>query len=363
MPMRILTVIGTRPQYVKAAMVSRALSLLPGCREMLIDTGQHYDRTMSAVFLEQMNIPLPVVNLGLGGGGHGEMTGRMLAALEKEMLARAPDLVLVYGDTNSTLAGALAAAKLNIPVAHVEAGIRSFNRRMPEETNRVLCDRLATLLFCPTFSSVELLAKEGIRDGVFHVGDVMYDAARHFFGEAMRSSSILTTLGVREKHFFLATIHRPENTGNRERLGGILAGLSRLGREEAPVVLPVHPRLANRLPEFIPGIVRCEPVPYFDMVRLEAAARAIVTDSGGVQKEAYFHGTPCVTVREETEWPETVSSGWNALAGSDPDTIVLLAREASPGRPIPDFGDGNASGRIAEILLGFGAGERACGFG
>ncbi len=310
--LKILAVVGARPQFVKAAMVSRAVLRhnerggSPAVVEELVHTGQHYDHAMSQVFFDEMGIPPPSVNLAVGSGSHGQTTGRMLEGIEREIEARLPDWVLVYGDTNSTLAAALAAAKLHVPVAHVEAGLRSFNRRMPEEVNRVLTDHVAELLFCPTRAAVENLAREGIARGVHHVGDVMYDAALAFGEMARRRSRILEELGLTPKQYHLATVHRAENTDDRARLSGILEGLGELARE-TPVVLPLHPRTRKRIGESglesVTGSIRLiEPVPFLDMVRLEQEAKVILTDSGGVQKEAYFHGVPCVTLRDETEW-------------------------------------------------------------
>lgn len=352
----ILTILGARPQFIKAAMVSRAL--LAGtarCTETLIHTGQHYDPEMSQVFFDEMGIPEPAVNLAVGSGLHGEMTGRMLAALEAEMLARQPDRVLVYGDTNSTLAGALAASKLHIPVCHVEAGLRSFNRRMPEEINRVLTDHMADLLLCPTREAMANLRREGIEAGVHAIGDVMHDAALVFGALADERSDILERHGLTAGAYALATVHRAENTDEQERLAGILEGLGTLA-QEGPVVLPLHPRTrkcieAHGLGDRTAGLTLLPPVPFLDMVRLERSARLILTDSGGVQKEAYFHQVPCITLREETEWVETVSAGWNQLAGADPKRISAAIAAASPGEPIPDYGDGHAADEVARFLL------------
>jgi UDP-GlcNAc3NAcA epimerase len=354
--LNILTVVGARPQFIKAAMVSRAFASAnreTGNRlfnEAIIHTGQHFDDNMSRVFFEQLELPRPVRQFDLGGGPHGLMTGRMLSALEEEMVTRQPDLVLVYGDTNSTLAGALAAAKLNIPVAHVEAGLRSFNRAMPEEINRVLTDHLSTRLFCPTSLAVNNLAREGIMNGVAWVGDVMYDAALFFASRARTESLILERLNLTEKEFFLVTIHRQENTDQPERLQRLLSALDTLSAT-CPVVWPVHPRLKTRLAADWydvggGGIFMIEPLPFLDMMRLEMAARVILTDSGGVQKEAFFHQTPCVTLREETEWVETVEAGWNQLAGTDPERILESVLTAGPGRPMHEYGDGRAADKI-----------------
>lgn len=366
--MLIATIVGARPQFVKAAPVSAALASA-GIEERLVHTGQHYDRTMSEVFFEELGIPPPHVNLGVGSGPHGRQTGEMLAAIEGVLVRERPDRLLVYGDTNSTLAGAVAAAKLGIPVAHVEAGLRSFNRAMPEEHNRIVADRLADLLFCPSARARDLLAAEGIRVGVHVTGDVMVDAVRLFGGRATERSDVLDRLGLAAGRYVLATVHRPYNTDDPARLAGILAALSGL---EGPVVLPVHPRTRARLGSAaaagcgggaVGGRLRLiEPVGYLDMLALEQHARLIVTDSGGVQKEAFILAVPCVTIRPETEWTETVESGWNTLAGHDPAAIADACRRARrPGCPPPPvFGDGHASERIAAILKG-GDGERGTG--
>jgi UDP-GlcNAc3NAcA epimerase len=358
---KILTVVGARPQFVKAAMVSRAIVLhnergqgLP-IVEDIVHTGQHYDPAMSQVFFDELGIPEPAVNLAVGSGSHAETTARMLEGIEREIVARRPDWVLLYGDTNSTLAGALAAAKLHVPVAHVEAGLRSFNRRMPEEINRVLTDHVSDLLFCPTKTAVENLTREGISRGVHHVGDVMYDAALTFGEIARRESNILEQLGLKAKGYYLATVHRAENTDDRGRLSGILEGLGELARQ-LPVVFPVHPRtrkcIQNQgLLADSDGIRMIEPVSFLDMIRLEQEAMVILTDSGGVQKEAYFHGVPCVTLRDETEWVETVEAGWNRIAGADGRTIAEASHASHRGRTITEYGDGRAA---CSILAGMG---------
>jgi len=359
--LRILTVVGARPQFVKAAMVSHAIqrqgqrSPGPHVEETIIHTGQHYDDCMSRIFFEDLSIPAPAVNLEVGSGSHGETTGSMLAGLEREILHRSPDWVLVYGDTNSTLAAALAATKLHVPVAHVEAGLRSFNRRMPEEINRVLTDHVAELLCCPTETAVGHLRREGIEDGVVFTGDVMFDAALHFGGLADERSRILETLALERTRYLLATIHRAENTDHPERLSGILRALGELANAE-PVVLPLHPRTKTRIAstglETLAKPLRIiEPVSFLDMIHLERNARLILTDSGGVQKEAFFHGVPCITLRDETEWTETVEAGWNRLAGAETEAILGAAREAAPGRPLAAYGDGAAADAVVRALL------------
>lgn len=352
--MKIATVIGARPQFVKAAAVSRHLAARPGACELLIHTGQHYDREMSEIFFSDLGIPAPDRNLGIGSGPHGEQTGRMMIALEPVLLEERPDLLLVYGDTNSTLAGALTAAKLHLPVAHVEAGLRSFNRRMPEEINRELTDRLSRWLFCPTPAAVSNLGNEGIRQGVFHTGDVMYDVHLLFADMAEKRSTVLADEGLRPGEYFLATLHRAENTGSPERLRGIFAALGDLGR---PVFLPLHPRTRKAVEELglrIAAAVRLAgPVSYFDMVLLQKNARAVLTDSGGMQKEAWFCRTPCVTLRDETEWTETVEAGWNRLAGAGREAILAAVdgfERQPPAGTVDAYGDGTAARTIVDIL-------------
>jgi UDP-N-acetylglucosamine 2-epimerase len=347
--MKIASVVGARPQFIKAAPVSRELRKRH--TEILVHTGQHYDDCMSAIFFKDLAIPEPDYNLGVGSGGHGWQTGTMLIKLEEVLLEERPDLVLVYGDTNSTLAGALAAAKLHIPMAHVEAGLRSFNRRMPEEINRVLTDHISHLLFCPTETAVRNLAAEGIHNGVYNVGDVMYDAVLHNIKVAEAHSDILSRLGMTPKAFLLVTVHRPDNTDQPENLEAIVAALNALTE---PVIFPAHPRtrkaLRNAGCSLNTNVVLIEPVSYLDMLILEKHARMILTDSGGVQKKAYFFGVPCVTLRSETEWVETVEARWNRLVGADTDRLLKAIHVFTPDgdRPLL-FGDGAASPRIVEI--------------
>jgi UDP-GlcNAc3NAcA epimerase len=367
---KIATIIGARPQFIKAATVSRAISKhnavgFRSCSDSLLDetiihTGQHFDENMSEVFFRELDIPAPDYNLGIGGGSHGRNTGRMIEAVEEVLVTEQPDWVLVYGDTDSTLAGALAAAKLHIPVAHVEAGLRSYNRIMPEEINRIVVDQLSTLLFCPTRIAVENLEKEGFphqltartRQAVVNVGDVMYDAALYYGEWAQEKSRIMQTLALASKAFVLATIHRAENTDNPERLKNIMAALNRIAGE-MPVVLPLHPRTKQKLvPADFSAVMFIDPLGYIDMVMLEKNARVIVTDSGGVQKEAYFHGVPCVTVRDETEWVELVEAGANMLAGAQSDNIIaafeqMQKRKIQAGRL---YGDGDSAGKIISAL-------------
>ncbi len=340
---KILTVVGARPQFIKAAALTRALRQR-GLTEIMVHTGQHFDPGMSDIFFDELEIPAPAHHLDIHGGGHGEMTGRMLIALEPVLIAEKPDVVVVYGDTNSTAAGALCAAKLHMPVAHVEAGLRSFDRRMPEEVNRVVADHLADILFVPTTAGVANLAKEGITRGVHKVGDVMYDATLHAQRIAAERSLILATLGLALGSYAVATVHRAENTDDPAALARVMAWLSEQARER-PVVLPLHPRTREALKRarLSPaGIRLIDPVGYLDMTELVRNAAAVFTDSGGLQKEAYFHRVPCVTLRSATEWVETVASGWNRL-WDGPDY-------ATPRTTIADFGDGHAADAIAGIL-------------
>lgn len=348
--MKILTVVGARPQFIKAAPVSRAIRQQH--QEILIHTGQHYDEGMSEVFFRELSIPAPDMNLSVGSGSHGEQTAAMLQGLEAEMLRAMPDWVLLYGDTNSTIAGALAAAKLNIPIAHVEAGLRSFNRTMPEEINRVVTDHVSTLLFCPTQLAVENLKNEGITHGVHEVGDVMVDGLLAARENIHQQVMILQELHLTHGNFYLATIHRAANTDSPEMLAAIAHSLSAL---EKIVVLPIHPRLQASLKReniTLPENVRViPPASYLNMVALLDGAQVVITDSGGLQKEAYVMQRPCVTVRTETEWVETVESGWNRLA--NPEEIVQKVQEALASTPAthPKFyGDGTASQRIINIM-------------
>jgi UDP-GlcNAc3NAcA epimerase len=323
--MKIATVIGARPQFIKAWPLSRALRAA-GCTEHIIHTGQHYDYQMSEVFFQELDIPRPNVNLEVGSGPHGRQTGLMLERIEQEFVAQKPDWVLVYGDTNSTLAAALAAAKLHLPIVHVEAGLRSFNRRMPEEVNRVLTDHVSALLFCPTPTAVDNLRREGITAGVHLVGDVMLDALCTARELGRTRSRVLATLGLAPKSYLVATVHRAENTDDPARLRALLTTFAQLDR---PVVLPLHPRTRGILERTMPDLLAearhrlrlIDPVGYLDMVTLTADAATVLTDSGGLQKEAFWLGVPCLTLREETEWVETVSAGANFLAGTDPARI------------------------------------------
>lgn len=347
MTLSILTIVGARPQFVKAAPVSHALAALRGVREVLVHTGQHFDAAMSDVFLQELELAPPAYNLGVNSLRHGAMTGRMLEKLEEVMLAEKPNLVLIYGDTNSTVAGALAAAKLGIAVAHVEAGLRSFNRHMPEEINRVVADHLSSILFCPTKTAVKNLRAEGITAGVHHVGDVMYDLALRTVARSTERPLILCRLGLEPKTYAIATVHRAENTDDPAFFERILKWLDDKGCR-VPIVMPLHPRTRKLITQFeltAPEHINfIEPVGYFDMALLVRNASEVYTDSGGLQKEAYFHRVPCITLRNETEWTETIESGWNRL---------WITPDYKQMQEIDDFGDGSAATKIAEHLLEF----------
>lgn len=349
--MKIITIVGARPQFVKAAVVSAHLR--QNAREILVHTGQHYDLNMSDIFFQELGIPAPDYNLGIGSGPHGAQTGKMLEAIEQVIIKEQPDCLLIYGDTNSTLAGALAASKLHIPVAHVEAGLRSFNRRMPEEVNRIVADHLATWLFAPTRAAIANLTSEGISQGVYRTGDVMYDAFLRMSQRAPSRSVILNTLHLSSKEYYLLTLHRAENTDDPAKLKAILSTLSQIDQK---VIFPIHPRTLAKLAEynlsFPKGSLQLiEPVGYFDMLTLELNAAIILTDSGGVQKEAYMAKTPCITLRDETEWVETVEAHWNCLVGSEPRAIREALYLKWLGSGYPDlFGDGAAGAQIAKML-------------
>ena len=352
--MHVLTIVGARPQFIKAAVVSRALQA-SGIQESILHTGQHYDPGLSDVFFSELDIPKPAVHLGVGSASHGKQTADMLVGIEKAIQDLRPDWVLLYGDTNSTLAGALAASKLQVPIAHVEAGLRSFNRAMPEEINRIVADQLSDLLFCPTAGSIALLKQEGIHKGVHLVGDVMYDAAL-FYAERSPEADVLGRFDLEKGSYALTTVHRAENTDDPARLRNILAGLSEVGRK-LPLVLPLHPRTKGVMEKTgvsMPAEIRViEPVSYLEMIALERNAAVLLTDSGGVQKEAYFYQVPCVTLRDETEWTELVDAGWNTLTGADTQRIVAATESALQGKPAdhpPLYGEGDAGQKIVELL-------------
>jgi UDP-N-acetylglucosamine 2-epimerase len=348
--MKVLSVVGARPEFIQAAPVSQALRR--EYEEVLVHTGQHYDYLMSRVFLQELSIPEPAYNLGVGSGSHGRQTGDLLVGLEDVMLRERPDWVIVRGDTNSTVAGGLAAAKLGIPLAHIEAGARSFDRTMPEEINRVVVDHIADLLFCIAPSGVANLACEGISDNVHDVGDVMYDALLQNLPRARQQSGIIDRLGVSPGNYILATVHRAANTDQPDRLRGIIEALNQIVE---PVVFSVHPRTRAALErnglELGPRVMAIEPVGYRDMLVLEAESRAIVTDSGGVTREAYLLGRPCITLRAETEHLETVIHGWNQLVDASPERILDAVVNFRPrGARPPIFGDGHAAEQIVDIL-------------
>lgn len=352
--MKVVSIVGARPQFVKAAPISRALCAA-GHEEFLVHTGQHYDANMSAVFFEELEMRPPDANLCVGSGDHGAQTAAMLKGIEKMLLAENPARVLVYGDTNSTLAGALAAAKLQVPVAHVEAGLRSFNRRMPEEINRIVADHLSDVLLCPSQTAVDNLKNEGITAGVHLVGDVMYDAVLLFAELARERSNILNELEIAPGSYLLATVHRAENTDDEERLGNILSAFSQLDEK---VIFPIHPRTRKAITDGadelkVSSNVRLiDPVGYLAMLSLQQNARMILTDSGGIQKEAYWLGVPCVTLRDETEWVETVTAGWNVLAGANTARIVETVRSLNPatGSNAPLYGNGHVASQCVTML-------------
>ncbi|HOQ04616.1 MAG TPA: UDP-N-acetylglucosamine 2-epimerase (non-hydrolyzing) [Anaerohalosphaeraceae bacterium] len=364
-PLRILTILGARPQFIKAAAVSRAVQTLnsrsetPLIQETIVHTGQHYDENMSDIFFREMEIPAPAYYLAVGSGEHGAQTGRMLEKIEQVLLQERPDLCLVYGDTNTTLAGALAAVKQHIPTAHIEAGLRSYDQRMPEEINRLIADHICRYRFCPTRTAVENLKKEGIESGVYLTGDVMYDCLLYYRQKIQdRQSLILSQFGLQRGTYFLATLHRAENTDNPHRLAHIFEGLRRIAESVGLVLLPLHPRTAAALQRsnlpVPPQIQLIEPVSYLTMLVLEQNARAVLTDSGGVQKEAYFLRIPCLTFRDRTEWPETVRDGWNILVDADPHRIAQTAASLQRPQSEPktaEYGDGSASIKILQILL------------
>lgn len=348
--MKIVTIVGARPQFIKAAPMSRALRAAH--REILVHTGQHYDDNMSAVFFRELGIPEPDVHLGAGGGSHAEQTAKMLTGIERVLLDERPDWLLIYGDTNSTLAGALAAAKVHVPIAHVEAGLRSFNRRMPEEVNRVMADHLSTLLLCPSEGAAKNLAAEGITRGVHVVGDVMADALLAAAARA-DASSILARHNLEPRGYLLATVHRAENTDDPARLADILGAFGDIGRT---ILFPIHPRTRGAIARAglaLPDNVRaCDPLGYLDLVRALRDADLVLTDSGGLQKEAYWLAVPCVTLREETEWVETVETGWNRVVGTDRTVIREACTAQQPSRhPNLYGGDGRAAERSARLLL------------
>ena len=356
--MKIITIIGARPQFIKAAVVSRAIRQRSlEITEVIIHTGQHFDANMSDIFFEELDIPKPNYHLGVGGGSHAQNTGRMLEKIEEVLLKEKPNYVLVYGDTDSTLAGALAAVKLHIPVAHVEAGLRSFNRKMPEEINRILTDHASDLLFTPTLTAVKNLTNEGIAsEKIKQVGDVMYDAALFYGAKVETASTIISDLGIQPKKYALMTLHRAENVDNKVRLSAILDGLAHY---ENIIIWPLHPRTKKMMEEFgitIPQNIKIvDPVGYLDMIMLEKKAALIATDSGGVQKEAYFHKVPCITLRDQTEWIELVAQGANILTGAETNVIKEALQKSATLNPeifnSPLYGSGNTGEAIIDFLI------------
>ncbi len=342
---RILTIVGARPQFVKAAVLSRAIEMNDKIKEVLVHTGQPLDQNMSDVFFEELQISQPKYFLKIHGGSHGQMTGKMIEAVEKVLFREEPDIVLVYGDTNSTLAGSLAAAKLNIPIAHVEAGLRSFNREMPEEINRVLTDHLSRLLLCPTKRSVKNLENEGISDGVFHVGDIMYDATLYAKGILERNpSKVGISTNLVENKFALMTIHRQESTANENRFSNLMNFADTYAKDnKLKILFPVHPRVKRLIDDYqnSSSFKFIEPLSYLETQYVISKALAVLTDSGGLQKEAYFHQVPCITLRSETEWLETIENGWNKL---------WTEKEYKKRNTIEDYGTGDCAQKIMEIL-------------
>lgn len=357
--MKIATILGARPQFIKASVVSHAIAQTPGMQEILVHTGQHFDANMSDVFFAELGMKKPDHFLDIHGGGHGAMTGRMLIEVEKVLQQERPDVVLVYGDTNSTLAGALAAAKLHIPVAHVEAGLRSLNMAMPEEINRILTDRISRWLFTPTQDATANLQREGYAaDKIFKVGDVMYDVALHHGSRVQPGIGLMAQLQLKEKEYVLATVHRQENTDHPQRLVAIVDALIATART-LPVVWPMHPRTrallqkAGQLEALAHHVKLIEPIGYLDMVQLEKYAALIATDSGGVQKEAFFYKVPCVTLRDETEWVELVTAGWNRLVSPQDATDIesaITESRSSYGADIQPYGNGDAAEKIIKII-------------
>lgn len=356
--MKIVTIVGARPQFIKASAITHCIQqeFNEKIDEIMIHTGQHFDANMSDIFFKDLEIPKPKYHLNIAGVNHGAMTGRMMEGIEEIIVNEEPEMVLVYGDTNSTLAGALVASKLHIPIAHIEAGLRSFNRCMPEEINRVLTDHVSSLLFCPTDLAVQNLKQEGITDGVYQVGDVMYDVALYFADKAKSQSKILETLALAKKQYILVTCHRAENTNNSMRLEGILQALVEIAKD-TKVILPLHPRTHKYIQEFgfehyLKDLCVLEPLSYLDLVALEQSAAFILTDSGGVQKEAFFYKVPCLTMRDQTEWVETVELGWNRLVGASKEKILFAFENKVLGQlNAAPYGQGNSSQKIIKTMV------------
>ena len=350
--MKILSVVGARPNFVKLAPLSRAVR--NKFEEVIVHTGQHYNYEMDKIFFDELGIPEPDYHLGVGSGTHGHQTGEMIKKIEDVLIEEKPELVLDFGDTNTTLAGAIAAVKLHIKIAHVEAGLRSYDKKMPEEINRILVDHCSDLLFCPTKTAVENLRTEGIVDGVYLTGDVMVDSLNYCINIAEKKSKVLDELGLKPKEYLLATVHRAENTDDPERLSGIVEAFCEAGN----VVFPCHPRTKKLLNQFglwdrlQENVKIIKPIGYFDMLLLEKNSKKILTDSGGVQKEAYILGVPGITLRDNTEWVETVEDGWNVLVSAEKEKILKAIREFEPATEQRDvFGKGNASEKMTEIIV------------
>jgi len=359
--MKILTIVGARPQFIKAALVSKGLRKKH--KEVLVHTGQHYDRELSDIFFDELDIPKPDYNLGIGSDSHAVQTGKMMIAIEQVLLKERPDLVLLYGDTNSTLAGALSAVKIHIPAAHVEAGPRMFDMNIPEEVNRVLTDHISSLLFAPTQTAVDNLKKEGVTEGVYLTGDVMLDSFLYFSKVAQRKSKILAELGLSKKGYLLATVHRAGNTDDEQNLRSIADAFLSV---DDRIVFPVHPRTAKYLKQYrlydilknAPNIALIDPVGYLDSIMLTRNAAKVLTDSGGLQKEAYFARVPCITLDETTGWVETVQDGWNTVVDSNREKIIAAIKHFQPaGKQRDVFGDGKAAEKIASIISDFGKGH------
>ena len=361
--MKLVTVLGARPQFIKAAAVSRTFRSYPEINEIIVHTGQHYDKNMSEAFFEDLDIPKPNYQLSLGGSTHGAMTGSMMKDIEEILIKEEPDMLMIYGDTNSTIAGALTAAKLHIPVAHVEAGLRSFNMKMPEEINRILTDRISDILFCPTDAAINNLQDEGFdnfNSKVVKNGDVMQDAAIFYAQTSEARSNVIATNNLKGKTFVLCTCHRAENTDDPKRLQSIISALEKI-HQTAEVVLPLHPRTKKKLAEFgiKPNITLIDPVGYFDMIELLKNCEIVATDSGGLQKEAFFFKKPCLTMRDETEWVELIEHNFNAIVGADEAKIVAAfesRQNFNPDYNINLYGNGKASEVIAQELINFGEG-------
>lgn len=352
--MRIVTVVGARPQFVKAAAVSAVIAISDGVEELLVHTGQHYDAAMSDVFFSELGIPAPKFHLGVGSASHGAQTGEMLRTLEPIIVAQEPDAVMVYGDTNSTLAAALVAAKLHVPVVHVEAGLRSFDKRMPEEINRILTDHVSTALLCPSERSVANLAAEGINDGVALVGDVMYDVLETTLQRVGDHNPVADRLGLAKDGYAVFTMHRAALTDDPVATEAVLGAIDAIARQGLPVVFPVHPRLRGSVGSraFAPGVHLIDPLGYRDMVALVRGSRVVITDSGGLQKEAAWLGTPCITIRDTTEWVETLDTGWNVLVATDTEALVTSATTVVvPSEPFIAYGSGNAARLVVGQLL------------